>query len=215
MTTTSQPRPLRADAQRNHDRIVVAAGEAFAELGLDVSMEEIARRAGVGPATLYRRFPNKQALLRAIFEAGLAKLEPTLAAAAAQDDAWEGLLAGMSTLLEAQAANMALVQVLAAAGELTLLKDELRARVFEPLDALFARAQASGQVRADLDPRELHLLIRMVSCTTEPDDAGASAATWRRYLTLLADALRTPTPTPLPPAWGPGTKSRRGAKRPL
>jgi AcrR family transcriptional regulator len=200
MTTTSQPRPLRADAQRNHDRIVVAAGEAFAELGLDVSMEEIARRAGVGPATLYRRFPSKQALLRAIFEAGLAKLEPTLAAAAAQDDAWEGLLAGMSTLLEAQAANMALVQVLAAAGELTLLKDELRARVFEPLDALFARAQASGQVRADLDPRELHLLIRMVSCTTEPDDAGASAATWRRYLTLLADALRTPTPTPLPPA---------------
>jgi AcrR family transcriptional regulator len=214
MTTTSQPRPLRADAQRNHDRIVIAAGEAFAELGLEVSMEEIARRAGVGPATLYRRFPNKQALLRAIFEAGLAKLEPTLAAAAAQDDAWEGLLAGMSTLLEAQAANMALVQVLAAAGELTLLKDELRARVFEPLDALFARAQASGQVRADLDPRELHLLIRMVSCTTEPDDAGASAATWRRYLTLLADALRTPTPTPLPPAWGPGTKSRRGAKRP-
>jgi AcrR family transcriptional regulator len=66
MTTTSQPRPLRADAQRNHDRIVVAAGEAFAELGLDVSMEEIARRAGVGPATLYRRFPSKQALLRAV-----------------------------------------------------------------------------------------------------------------------------------------------------
>ncbi|MGA2006010.1 MAG: helix-turn-helix domain-containing protein [Solirubrobacteraceae bacterium] len=200
MTTTSQPRPLRADAQRNHDRIVIAAGEAFAELGLEVSMEEIARRAGVGPATLYRRFSSKQALLRAIFEAGLAKLEPTLAAAEAHDDAWEGLLAGMSALLDAQAANMALVQVLAAAGQLTLLKDELRARVFEPLGALFARAQASGQVRADLDPKELHLLIRMVSCTTEQDDAGASRANWRRYLTLLADALRTPTPTRLPPA---------------
>ena len=95
MATSSSDRPLRADAQRNHDRIIGAAHEAFAELGLEVSMEEIARRAKVGPATLYRRFSSKQELLRAIFETRLAELEPEIAAALAAPDPWEGLLTGL------------------------------------------------------------------------------------------------------------------------
>jgi AcrR family transcriptional regulator len=192
MATTVRPRPLRADAQRNHDRVVGAADEAFAELGLEVSMEEIARRAGVGPATVYRRFPSKSLLLRAIFDARLSALEPSIADAAAAADAWEGFIAGMRAVLGAQAANTSLVQVLAQAGELAALKAEVQTRVFAPLCELMARAQRSGQLRADLDPKELPMLIRMVATTTD-------TSSWQRYLALLADALRTPQPTALPP----------------
>jgi AcrR family transcriptional regulator len=199
MATTTRGRPLRVDAQRNHDRIVGAAHEAFAEQGLDVSMEEIARRAGVGPATLYRRFPSKQQLLRAIFIARLAELEPRIAAACAADDPWVGLLDGISSVLGAQSRNVALLQVLAQAGELSQMKSEVRDRVLAPLCQLFARAQASGQVRADLDPAELPLLIRMVATTITQDGHCGEAAGWQRYLALLSDALLTPQPTRLPP----------------
>ena len=198
MATPTSDRPLRADAQRNQDRIIGAAHEAFAELGLEVSMEEIARRAKVGPATLYRRFPSKQELLRAIFDARVAELEPELAAALAAADPWEGLLAGMRAVLDIQARNMAFVQVLAQAGALTELKSEISELIFAPLCELFARAQASGQLRADLHPRELPVLMGMVATTISHDEAGASSPSWQRYLTLLADALRTPEPSTLP-----------------
>ena len=199
MATPTSNRPLRADAQRNQDRIIEAAHAAFAEQGLHVSMEEIARRANVGPATLYRRFPSKQQLLRAIFDARLAELEPAIATAVAAADPWEGLLAGMRAVLDIQARNMAFVEVLAEAGALGELKSELRERVFEPLCELFARAQAAGALRADLDPIELPVLMRMVATTISHDDACASSLSWYRYLALLADALRTPQPAALPP----------------
>lgn len=199
MATPTSDRRLRVDAQRNHDRIIDAAHAAFAEQGLHVTMEEIARRAQVGPATLYRRFPSKQQLLRAIFDVRLAELEPAIAAAVAAADPWEGLLAGMRAMLDIQARNMAFVEVLAEAGALSELKSELRERVFAPLCGLFARAQASGALRTDLDPLELPVLIRMVATTISHDDGCASPASWHRYLALLADALRTPDPGALPP----------------
>jgi AcrR family transcriptional regulator len=198
MATGTPDRPLRVDAQRNHDRILAAAGDAFADPGLEVSMEEIARRAGVGPATLYRRFPSKQELLGSIIEARLAELEPLIAEATAAEDPWEGLLAGIGALLESQARNMALVQVLAQAGEWTALKPALRERVFAPLGATFARAQASGRLRGDLEASELPALIKMVATTIAHDGNCGQSRNWQRYLALLADALRTPVPTTLP-----------------
>jgi AcrR family transcriptional regulator len=193
MATTAGEKPLRADAQRNHDRIIGAAHEALAEHGLDVSMEEIARRANVGPATLYRRFPSKQLLLRAILDARLDELEPQIMAACAAADPWEGLVAGMRAVLDAQARHMALLQALAEAGVLPKLKAELHARVFTPLSEVFARAQAAGLVRGDLAPEELPMLIRMVATTI-------GIGSWERYLALLADSLRTSGKAALPPA---------------
>ena len=193
MATTAGEKPLRADAQRNHDRIISAAGEALAEQGLDVPMEEIARRANVGPATLYRRFPSKQLLLRAILDARLAELEPHITAACAAADPWDGLLSGIRAVLDAQARHVALLQALDQAGVLPKLKSEIHARVFTPLSELFAKAQATGAVRSDLAPEELPMLIRMVATTI-------GASRWERYLALLADALRTASPGPLPPA---------------
>jgi len=198
MAITSPDRALRVDAQRNQDRIVAAAHEAFAELGYEVTIEEIARRAGVGAATIYRRFPTKERLLRAIFDIRIGELELDIAVAAALPDPWEALLAGVRALVEIQTANMVFLQALDQSGVMLELKDEIHARVFEPLCMLFSRAQASGQVRGDLDPSELPLLIQMVTATAKHTPACAEPPSAERYLTLLADALRTPTPSVLP-----------------
>jgi hypothetical protein len=102
-------------------------------------------------------------------------------------------------VLDLQTRNMAFVQVLAQAGALSQLKSELRERVFAPLSELFARAQASGQLRADLDPLELPVLMRMVAATVAHEEHCAAPLGWQRYLTLLTDALRSPAPSALPP----------------
>ncbi|HEX2703629.1 MAG TPA: helix-turn-helix domain-containing protein [Solirubrobacteraceae bacterium] len=200
MATSSRDRVLRVDAQRNQDRIVAAAHEAFAELGYEVTIEEIARRAGVGAATIYRRFPTKERLLHAIFETRIGELELAVAAAAAMPDPWEALLAGIRALVEIQTANMVFLQALDQAGAMLELKDDIRDRVFKPLCSLFSRAQASGQIRRDLAPSELPLLIQMVTATAKHSPSCAAPSSAERYLALLTDALRTPTPSPLPPA---------------
>jgi AcrR family transcriptional regulator len=198
MVTTAGERTLRADAQRNQDRIVAAAQAAFAELGYEVPIEEIARRAGVGAATIYRRFPTKERLLRAIFDVRIAELEAAIAASAAIGDPLDGLLAGMRALIEIQTANMVFLQVLDRAGVMPELRGEIRERVFVPLAALFARAQASGQIRADLDPSELPLLIQMITATAKHSSECPMQHASERYLALLTDALRTPAPSELP-----------------
>src|ERR1700754_5178729 len=88
--TVSNAIPLRADAQRNLERILEAAREAFAERGLDVGMEELARRAGVGKATCFRRFPTKHALVLAVFE-GFVEEAEALAERAAAEEPWDSL----------------------------------------------------------------------------------------------------------------------------
>src|SRR3954465_4395805 len=98
-------RPLRADAARNRARILDAARSAFAESGLDVGVEEIARRAGVGKGTLYRRFPTKEALVRAIFEDILEEVETLAADADAMDDAQEAFARFLSAAARMQASN--------------------------------------------------------------------------------------------------------------
>src|SRR3954471_4942828 len=95
MTSPPAPRTpgstgLRVDAERNRQRIVAAAGTAFAELGLDVPMEDIARRAGVGVGTLYRRYPTRADLIAAAFEVKMAAYAEAAADALADPDPWHG-----------------------------------------------------------------------------------------------------------------------------
>jgi hypothetical protein len=113
-------------------------------------------------------------------------------------DPWEALLAGIRALIEIQTANMVFLQALDQSGVMLELKDEIHVRVFDPLCSLFSRAQASGQIRGDLDPAELPLLIKMVTATAKHTLTCAEPPSAERYLTLLADALRTPTPSALP-----------------
>ena len=107
-------RPLRADAARNRTRVLDAARTAFAEAGLDVGVEEIARRAGVGKGTLYRRFPTKEALVRAIFDDILDGVRARRRRAReAEPDAWDAFAAFLAARARMQASNQGFYDVVA------------------------------------------------------------------------------------------------------
>lgn len=181
---------LRADAQRNRDRIVRAAGAAFAEHGLDVCVDEIARRAGVGMGTLYRRFPTKALLVQAIFEARLRELEPVAEQALAGSDAWTGLTMLVHATVASQAADQGLLQALARSIGGALLPAETRERFFAPFEALLARAQRDGQARADVHAEDLPALLRMAGAAAVAPAGVAPADDWPRHVALLLDGLR-------------------------
>src|ERR687886_1643260 len=100
MSTT---RPLRADAERNRARILAAAAEVFAERGLDVSLDDIAAHAGVGVGTVYRRFPDKDALIDALFEDKIERAVALVDDALEIEDPWEGLTTFLRGMCRMQA----------------------------------------------------------------------------------------------------------------
>lgn len=187
-------RPLRADAARNAERIMRAARAAFAESGTDVPLEEVARRAGVGVATLYRRFPSKDDLIRAIVEWRYAEqVEPVMRRALADDDPWQGLVAALDAALTIAAEEHGTIK---ASRDARSLIDAIMARFFSGLTTIVRRAQDTGVVRADLTPDDLPPLVFMLISTLRLTEPGS--ADWRRYLALLLDALRPSAATPLP-----------------
>jgi AcrR family transcriptional regulator len=152
-------RPLRADAARNRTRVLEAARTAFAESGLDVGVEEIARRAGVGIGTLYRHFPNRQALLEALY---VGEVEEMCRSAAELDgsDPWQALNAWLEGFIAYIGTKRAL------AAELSNYLDQdaelfqvCRTSLFEAGEPLLKKAQEAGVVREDVSIGEL---IQMV-----------------------------------------------------
>ncbi len=192
-------RPLRADAARNRARVLDAARTAFAEAGLDVGVEEIARRAGVGKGTLYRRFPTKEALVRAIFEDILDEMERNVAASAAIADAGEAFEHYVNSAARMQASNQGFFDVVAHGLGAGALTDEQRRRIVAAATGPLQRAQAAGAIRDDLKPEDMWLILRMIGTTTRPAPDGTSMdERWPRYLGLMLDALRPGAATPLP-----------------
>lgn len=188
-------RPLRADARRNRDRILDAARRAFAEQGLDVANEEIARRAGVGAGTLYRRFPTKQALINALFEQRLDELEPVFGRALAADDGWAGLVDLLQAAVALSARDQGFLETLAY--ELgPELPARLADRLFGPMAELLARAQAAGDARPDLVPDDLPVLLHMAGRSTgrRLDGRPMGPEEWPRYVAMLLDGLRARCP---------------------
>lgn len=189
---TDFPRPLRADAARNRARIVAAAREAFAEMGIDVGVEEIARRAGVGMGTLYRRFPTKESLVLAIFEEHVDALA-SYAAEVASLQPLSALEAYMLRACQEMDADRGLMHLLADHGradvELRLGLDGLRRRSGEILEPLVTRAREAGVVRADLSTGDVAVLLRMlaVAIPTEPQPGDHDRA---HFLSLLLGGLR-------------------------
>jgi AcrR family transcriptional regulator len=194
---TTSARPLRRDAERNRQRILAAAGELFAERGLAVTLDDIARYAGVGVGTVYRRYPDKELLIDALFEERLKALCEAAEAALAIDDPWDGLVLFFERGGELQARDRGLKELIADhahGGEcLIRARDRLRVLVTE----LFDRAKAAGVVRADAEALDTPLIFMMLgplmerARDVEPD-------LWRRYLGLVLDGLRPESATPLP-----------------
>ena len=194
---TSQAEPaLRADAQRNRRRILDAAAEAFSEGGLDVGVAEIARRAGVGAGTLFRRFPTKEDLIFAIIEERTLELIAAGRDAIAEEDPAAALrqfmFAGVEMHVRDQGFFDAVVSRVNKEGRLRELHDE----IIDIAGELLERGQAAGTVRDDLAPADLPLLMCAAAGAASPMH-GVLPELWRRYVGLILDGLRPGGCTPL------------------
>ncbi len=195
---------LRADAERNRRRILDAARETFAAQGLGVGVDTIARAAGVGVGTLYRRFPTKEHLLRAIVEDRVAGFVERLEELAPIEDPWDAFAAATEAFASAVARDRAFFQLFQQAEE-PIPGGAAKQRMFDALAPFLERAQAAGVVRADVVLLDVPALCAVAArlpawrLAREPE-------LWRRYLAVVLDGLRPegahalphPPPRPLP-----------------
>jgi AcrR family transcriptional regulator len=189
--------PLRRDAERNRVRILQAAREVFADRGFDASLDQIAAHAGVGVGTVYRRFPDKDALIDALFEARIGEVAAAGQRALCASDPWEGLVDFLQQANALLAGDRGLKQALLSRGAHGT--ERARAKLVPIATELVARAQQAGSLRADLDPLDLPLINVMVSAVAEMARE-VSPELWQRALTIIIDGLATArqVPTPLP-----------------
>jgi AcrR family transcriptional regulator len=176
---------LRADGRRNRERIVAAATELVGKDGAQASLEEIARRAGVGSATLHRHFPSRRALLEAVFRGGVAQLCERAAAQPGEDPGAE-LAVWLEELTVYTATNRGLAAALLA-GPDGLSPEEIccTAMVHDVLDVLVTRASSVGALHAGATTGDLMILANAIAVATEDDPTTA-----RRLLRLALTGIR-------------------------
>jgi AcrR family transcriptional regulator len=185
----ADPAPMRADARRNRERLLAVARTGFAAEGLSLPLDEIARRAGVGPGTLYRHFPTKEALFEAVVQDRLQRLADDARALRGAPDAGAALLGFIDRLIEEAAPKRDLVDALASAGsDVTAAVAAIAADLRSEVGQLLARAQRSGAIRPDLGIADLMALISGVlhALRAGPGDR----ADPQRALAVLHDGLR-------------------------
>ena len=194
---TAATKTLRSDARRNRELLVASARELFATAGVDVSVEEITRHAGLGMGTLYRHFPTKEELIDAVLEDAFAELVELAEQAVAADDAWTGFTGFLEQALERHAANRGLKDSLATGERGRRRAQAMREQIRPLLRRSIERAQEQGALRTDFTPEDLPLVFwtsgRVIETT-----ASVEPEYWRRYLGLLLDGLRAEAATPLP-----------------
>jgi AcrR family transcriptional regulator len=187
---------LRSDARRNRERLVASARELLASEGVDVPVEEITHRAGLGMGTLYRHFATKEELIDAVLEDAFAEIVGLAEQAVAEEDAWAGLTGFLERALALHGTNRGLKDVIASEQGRGRAQ-AMRARIRPLLARLIDRAHEQGTLRADFTAADLPLVFwtggRVIEAT-----AAIAPDLWRRYLGLLLDGLRAPAATPLP-----------------
>ena len=183
----SQPaqRKPRADAQRNRERILEVAKQAFTRSGANASLDEIASEAGVGPGTLYRHFPTREELLQAVYRSEIEKLAAAERNFAQSMPPIEALRAWLLMFVDAIETKQIIAPVLS-----TLIGDPKKvfaashAQIQEALSVLVKRAIKSGDIRKDIDPTDLlRALVGVAHVTTSPD--------WQQSAKRLVDILIT------------------------
>jgi len=189
---------LRVDAERNRARILDAARVVFAEQGLDASMSEVARRAGVGIATLYRRFPARDDLIAATFAAKMTIYADAIDQALADPDPWHGFCSYIERVCAMQAADHGFTHVLTMTFPTAKSLEAERARAYRGFRKLISRAKAAGRLREDVSDKDLVILL-MANAGVVNATADAAPDTWRRFLGYMLQAFSAAT-GPLPPA---------------
>jgi AcrR family transcriptional regulator len=181
-------RHVRADAQRNRERVLEAADELLATRGVDVSVDEIAQRAQVGVGTLYRNFPTKEALLEALL---LARVEPLVVAARAAaneiDDPGDAFVGFVRRLSNEFANFKALADAMAAAGiDINVTKRQLSAELFSAIGELFDKAQRAGRIRPDVTLADVSAMMTGLG---HADPAFMDPSQRSRCVALVCDSL--------------------------
>jgi AcrR family transcriptional regulator len=186
-TLTPMAAQLRADAERNRTALLAAAREVFGEQGLDASLDEIARRAHVGNATLYRRFPSRRELIAEVFAGRMKEYVDLAERALIEPDPWAAFVGYLTRICEMQATDRGLSELLVTT---TLDGDdrltELRATAQRGATELIRRAQASGGLRGDFTRQDLVLLLAANAGVVR---RSADPQAWRRQLTLVIEGL--------------------------
>lgn len=193
------PRSLRADAQDNRDRILAVARATFAAEGLDVPIREIARRAGVGPATLYRRFPTKEALITEAFAEQMAGCAGVVEEGLRDPDPWHGFCTVVQKICLVHAQDQGFTAAFTSSFSRTMDFTAARESALRSFAELIRRAKAAGQLRQDFVLDDLVMVLMANGGIRAPSPTAAVAAS-RRFAALLLQALHaSPATTPLPP----------------
>ncbi|MFE2943119.1 TetR/AcrR family transcriptional regulator [Streptomyces sp. NPDC059255] len=191
--------PLRSDAERNRGRIIAAARRVFARDGLGASMASVAREAGVGIATMFRRFPTKEELVAAVFADRMDAYADAVAVALEDPDPWHGFTGYIETACGMQAADQGFADVLTMTFPTAKAMEERRTEAYEGMVRLIGRAKAAGRLREDFDPSDL-MLIHMANLGVVNACGDAAPDAWRRIVALFIQSLEAPARGPLPPS---------------
>ncbi|MGC8481259.1 MAG: TetR/AcrR family transcriptional regulator [Acidimicrobiales bacterium] len=192
---------LRKDALENRSRILEAAKELFAEYGLKVTMDDIARRSGVGVGTVYRRFPTKELLVEALFEERIEQLVGIARTAAEAEDPWAGFVYLFEAFLAQESEDKGFRQVVLGTHYESERMAKLKSCLTPLLSTIIDRAKKDGQLRDDFYAQDIPALTAMIGVSEEFCHVVRSGM-WRRYFTIILDGLhagpsvRTPLPAP-------------------
>ncbi len=191
-------RPLRADAVRNREKILAAAATVFANRGLEATLDDIALEAGVGVGTVYRRFPDKDTLVVALFENAVEEFVTLALGAYEAENSWDGLVWFMQEALSRQCINRGLREVVVGSDYGVALKANAKLRIGPAIAKLVERAQRDGYLRTDVVEADFPLIEMMISSLGYLTNELAPDL-WRRYLTIVLDGLvvRRDAPTTL------------------
>jgi AcrR family transcriptional regulator len=181
-------RPMRADARRNYERLVSAAKEVFAEQGGDVSLESVAKHAGVGVGTLYRHFPSRIDLVEAVYRNDVDQLMRAAEASVVELDPWTGLVRWLEAFVRyAQGKRVFLNELHQAFEKNPRLKCDSKDRIDAAMAMVLQRAQDAGVARKDVNGPDVMELVRPMCMSPTISDEQA-----QRLLTMVLDGLRPP-----------------------
>jgi AcrR family transcriptional regulator len=187
-------RPLRADAVRNQEKLVSAAREVFASEGLDVALEDIARHAGVGIATLYRRFPDRESLIIAMFESKMRDIIAEARTALEIEDPWEAFRRLLTSIFRTVAKDKGMRQLLLSSRYNLKNAETGRAELIGLMGRVIARAKVDGRLRLEIGANDIPPLVLMVGAVAD-FSAKSEPALWERYATLVFDGLAARSPS--------------------
>ncbi|MFF0082047.1 TetR/AcrR family transcriptional regulator [Streptomyces canus] len=189
----------RRDARRNRELLVEAAHEVFTEQGLEAPLDVIARRAGVGNATLYRHFPSRAALVDAVFRDPLAGTMAAGEQARAAADPWEGLVGYTEAVFAVLATDRGTNDLMTTHLEGVEALQAVHAHNRATMELLLRRGRDEGIIRADVTTEDVLFALAALGRAVPSLVAAAGPETWRRPLALLLDGLRaSPAVAPLP-----------------